>query len=320
MAQTSPDADPFSELISKCDTPSKMQHAYATHRLNRAAQQSSLFLSPAFPGVTKDHYLSLTEFSKTGKHPSGEPLDPRNSLVLWGRPPEHVLKLAGAIQARLKLAAPNLWLMPLQRMHITIVEIAFCKSPQEITHLLGPLRPHLPTIVNHAYSHRARLVKPMVAYDSTGLALTFLPAAGEQPRASRDPDPAGVPALAPSNPEHLRSEPVDDDVYTYHHLRQDVYEMIRKFSPDPPEPRYQLPSAHVTLGRYLTQDDHSTPEKREAWVAVVDGINRWLEEEVWTGRSEFVGEWVVGHEKGLEMRAGMVWYGGGRTIMAGEGF
>ena len=199
--------------------------------------------------------------------------------------------------------------MPLQRMHITVVEIAFSKTPEEIARLLAPLHPHVSTLVNYTYSHRSRLVKPLVSYDATGIALTFLPAAGE-PHTSPDPS-------CPSNLEDIEET---GDAYTYHHLRQDAYNLVKKFSPTPPEPRYQLPSAHITLGRYLTQDDHGTQEQRGAWVAAVNEVNRWLEEEVWSGRSEFIGEWVVGQEKGLEMRAGTVWYGGGRTIMAGEGF
>ncbi|CAI4212261.1 unnamed protein product [Parascedosporium putredinis] len=273
MAPESSSPDPYSELIAACDTPAKMQAAYINHRTNRGAQQASLFASPTFPGVTKDHYLSITEFSKTGKDLSGVPLDPRNSITLWGRPPEHILKMASAI----------------------------------------------PALVNYAYANRTRLVKPMVSYDATGVALTFVPAAGE-PRTSRDPDPAGIPDFAPTNQQHLRQAPVDCDEYTYHHLRRDVYKIITSCFPSAPEARYQYPSAHITLGRYLALEDYSTPEKRERWIAAVDDINRWLEEEVWTDRSEFVGEWILGHEKGLEVRAGMLWYGGGRMIMAGEGF
>lgn len=82
-----------------------------------------------------------------------------------------------------------------------------------------------------------------------------------------------------------------------------------------------MPSAHITLGRYLDESDHDTPEKREAWDGAVDGVNQWLEREVWDRPgADFVGEWVVGHEKGLDARAGTLWYGGGRTIMMGEGF
>lgn len=86
--------------------------------------------------------------------------------------------------------------------------------------------------------------------------------------------------------------------------------------------RYVVPSAHITLGRYLTQEDHATPEARERWVKAIDEVNAWLEREVWDSAdaSAFVGEWIVGQEKGIDARAGRLWYGGGRTIMMGEGF
>ena len=85
--------------------------------------------------------------------------------------------------------------------------------------------------------------------------------------------------------------------------------------------RYIVPSAHITLGRYLTDEDHATPELRKQWVDAIDEINAWLEAEVWdNASSELVGEWVVGQEKGLDVRAGQLWYGGGRTVLMGEGF
>ncbi|KAG4219161.1 hypothetical protein PC116_g32359, partial [Phytophthora cactorum] len=77
----------------------------------------------------------------------------------------------------------------------------------------------------------------------------------------------------------------------------------------------------ITLGRYLTDADHATPEQRKRWVDTIDELNAWLEAEVWDNpESRLVGEWVVGQEKGLDVRVGTLWYGGGRTIQMGEGF
>ncbi|KAI5922064.1 RNA ligase/cyclic nucleotide phosphodiesterase [Camillea tinctor] len=221
-------------------------------------------------------------------------------MTFWGRPPIHILKLAGAIQKKLAAVSPNLWLMPLHQMHITTLEVTFCRTPSEISSILSTLRPSIPRIASYTYSHRARLIKPMVSYDLSALALSFLPAAGE-------------PSPSPSNPS---SAEVVNDKYTYHHLRRDIWDLT-KAAGIVVDSRYIVPSAHVTLGRYLTQGEHAVPEQRRRWVEAIDEVNAWLEAEVW-GRED--SEWYVGQEKGLDVRVGTLWYGGGRTVMMGEGF
>lgn len=200
--------------------------------------------------------------------------------------------------------------MPSHRMHLTTLEITHSRTPEEITQLVEQLRPALPTLANFTHTHRARLVRPMVSYDLAALAVSFLPAAGEPVLSptpcATDPTPVNVP---------------HDDAYTYHHLRRDVFDLARSSGGVDIESRYVVPSAHITLGRYLTQGDHATPEARAAWVQAIDEVNTWLEREVWDREGgEFVGEWIVGQEKGLDVRAGKLWYGGGRTVMMGEGF
>ncbi|MBE3045540.1 hypothetical protein IMZ48_23940, partial [Candidatus Bathyarchaeota archaeon] len=226
--------------------------------------------------------------------PDGTPLDPRNSLVLWGRPPEHVLRLAACVQAKLKEAAPrtsshlsvsmtssprlvsgvlspdvvDLWLMPPRRMHLTLLEIAHSKTPAEISAAVAPLRPNVRPLVDFTLSHRARLVRPVVSYDAGGVALSFLPAAGEAV-VSPLPSPAGV---------RDDLEVVEGDGYTYHHLRRDV-EGVLKTAGVGVQARYQVPSAHITLARYLGTEDHETLEQRRRWVDAVDEVNAWLEGE-----------------------------------------
>lgn len=135
--------------------------------------------------------------------------------------------------------------------------------------------------------------------------MSFLPAAGE-PMTS--PPAADGGAVA------------SGDAYTYHHLRRDVFDLAKAAGAEVAS-RYVVPSAHITLGRYLGQADHATLEARAAWTAAIDRANEWLREEVWDrAGGEYVGEWVVGQEKGIDARSGRLWYGGGRTIMTGEGF
>lgn len=205
-------------------------------------------------------------------------------------------------------ATTGVWLMPLHRMHLTTLEVAFCKTPQQIGALVQTLGPAIPSITSYTRWHRSRLVKPMISYDLSAFAVSFLPASGEPP--------ASPPATEPDAAEGV----VRGDAYTYHHLRRDVFGLVQASGVEVGS-RYQVPSAHITLGRYLGHADHDTPEKRRAWVDAIDRVNAWLEREVWDlADADFVGEWIVGQEKGLDARNGTVWYGGGRTILMGEGF
>lgn len=258
-------------------------------------------------------------------------------------------------------------------MHMTTLEIAHSRTPSEIADLVAALRPAIPEITcfpatQHARSlasvagvergsgtpgestnsrgKAARLVRPMVSYDLSAFALSFVPATSKQPVLS--PPPVPIPVPAPASPSAspttslatttvgpaTASTPTghgsnnDPDAYTYHHLRRDIYELASRAGASSGvtiASRYVVPSAHVTLGRYLTEADHGTPEARLAWVRKIEEVNDWLEREVWDGGSgsgdgEWIGEWIVGQEKGLDARCGALWYGGGRTIMLGEGF
>lgn len=198
--------------------------------------------------------------------------------------------------------------MPLYQMHITVLELAYSRTAQEIDAIKTSLAAAIPSVASYTYRHRARLVKPMISYDLSAFALSFLPASGE---------PAVSPApMAPDAVEVLQQ----GDPYTYHHVRRDVWN-ITKEAGMTVDSRYIVPSAHITLGRYLTNEDHAAPEQRKAWVEAIDNINRWLETEVWDrSEADFVGEWVLGQEKGLDVRVGTLWYGGGRTVLLGEGF
>lgn len=194
--------------------------------------------------------------------------------------------------------------MPSHRVHMTTIEVTHSRTPEEIAGLVSVIRRAIPSLTNLTYTHRSRLVKPIISYDLSAIALSFLPAAGEK-------------EIGPQYHDESSSK---GDEYTYHHLRRDVYDLLQTTGVEI-DSRYVLPSAHITLGRYLTQQDHDTEEKRESWVRTIEDINKWLETEVWdTADGGFVGEWIVGQERGLDARCGTLWYGGGRTLMMGEGF
>ena len=198
--------------------------------------------------------------------------------------------------------------MPLEDMHITILEIIHSATDSKVKSLLAQVGPEtISNMTDYTYSHRARLIKPMLSYDAAALALSFLPAAGE-----------GLPAAAGRSSERAKG----DDSFTYHHLRRDMYNMANKTGVHIAS-RYVVPTSHITLGRFLSQKDHDSPEKMETFIKSIENINQWLEEEYWPkdgdGRREDA-EWIVGHEKGIVCREGTMWYGGGSSVREGKGF
>ncbi|KAL2022027.1 hypothetical protein VTK56DRAFT_6267 [Thermocarpiscus australiensis] len=297
--------NPYDALINACcGRPAEIQSLYSKHRTARNAQQREKFLSSEFKGLTIDQILLRLE------NPTIEPgfQDPRHCLVFWARPPEHILKLASHLQTLLQKAAPNLWLMPPHRMHMTTLEIAHSQTAETIESMVSCMRPAIPAATGLPFIRRPRLVKPLLSYDLSAIAVSFLPAAGEE-------------VLSPSAVQpRLEDTAQAGNGYTYHHLRRDVFKLASATGVAIGS-RYVVPSAHITLGRFISQRDHETPELRRRFVQTIEDINKWLENEVWDAKDgEFIGEWIVGQERGLDARCGTLWYGGGRTIMMGEGF
>ena len=215
--------------------------------------------------------------------------------ILW---PQHVNESA------------DLWLMPLNNLHMTAMEVTHSLTEDEIDHLVNILQPKCQAIADYPATHKARLIKPMLNYDSAALALSFVPASGE--------------AL-------LHGRTLGDDQYTYHHLRRDLYAEISNAGVKVGS-RYVVPSAHLTIARFNTPnvfggdplDGAATLDikKRKHWVHEIETINKWLESEFWPQEGHPIkagGEWTVGEEKGLDHRKGTLWYGGGVSVYLGRG-
>lgn len=194
--------------------------------------------------------------------------------------------------------SPDLWTMPQERLHLTALEITHTVTTEEVQGLVKQMEPKLAEMVDYTRTHCARLVKPMLSYDSAAIAISFLPAAGEALPQGRD---------------------VSDDAFGYHHLRRDLYNLSESTGVKI-DSRYVVPSSHITVGRFLTQDDHVGMMGK--WTAGIEEINAWLEKEYWPkeGKIKEGGEWIVGQEKGLDCREGTLWYGGGNTVLLGKGF
>lgn len=249
--------------------------------------------------------MTIDEILAKLEDPSIEPgfKDWRNCLVFWARPTKAVRSLIEEVQEKLKDVVPSLWIMTQMSLHMTALEVTHSLTAGEIETLVEQMQPHIEAIADYTLNHRARLVKPMVSYDAQALALSFLPA-------SEEPGQSG------------------NDSYTYHHLRRDLFTQVSATGVKVAS-RYVIPSAHLTIGRFIKKADFEKSDGRvdhakiENLVAKIEEINKWLEREYWPSEGVIKegGEWVVGEETGLTCRKGTLWYGaGGETIYQGKGF
>jgi vesicle-fusing ATPase len=203
--------------------------------------------------------------------------------------------------------------MPLPNLHMTTMEVTHSLPASSISHLVSILLPNIDAIVDLPYHHRARLIKPLLSYDSAALALSFVPASGEAVPEDRRPS---------------------EDEYTYHHLRRDLYNSIEDAGVNVAS-RYVVPSAHLTIARFntpnvfgggeglLDQAPALDPKKRRRWIREIELINDWLEATYWPQQGREIvpgGEWIVGEERGIDFRKGSLWYGGGETVKLGTSF
>lgn len=196
--------------------------------------------------------------------------------------------------------------MPPPNLHMTALEITHSRTAPEIAKLVEDITPSLSSLVNYTMTHRARLINPMIGFDAQALALSFIPAAGEAPL-----------------PDGRNAE---DDSYSYHHLRRDLYNLAEEAGIEVGS-RYVVPSAHLTIARFIDAGDFADAEgkpdgeKMRRFVETIEEINDWLKQEFWVdGNDKPSLQWIVGEEVGLDNRVGTVWYGGGRSVMVGEGF
>ncbi|EJD47703.1 hypothetical protein AURDEDRAFT_102401, partial [Auricularia subglabra TFB-10046 SS5] len=265
-------ANPFQALIdaTKGDL-ARLHDVYETHRTRRNAQQKALLLADG-GGIVVDDILAQLESDPTYT-------DPRNSLVIWARPPRAVRDIVQQIQAKLRALAPHLWLMPVDDLHITALEIAHSLPAPAIRALVARLGPAADDIARFPAETPPRLVRPQLSMDPSAVALQFLPA--------------------------------DDGRESYHALRCALWERLRAAGVDIVS-RYVAPSAHVTLARFVTRADHDSADKMRRWVAGIEDVNEWLRREWWDRVW-----WDVGVGKGLILRQGRVWYGGGETVAEG---
>ncbi|OKP10051.1 hypothetical protein PENSUB_4516 [Penicillium subrubescens] len=193
---------------------------------------------------------------------------------------------------------------------MTTLEMLPARTLAEVNELEKFLKENtsLQDIVNYTLSHRARLVRPIVSYDASALALSFIPAVED-----RDREVDGK----------------SNKSYSYQYLRSDLYDIVTEAGCQL-EARYTVPSAHVTIARFVRPVGWSEREsggsdlfhkRAQELVATIEDINQELRSDHWKRFGDpSRGEWVVGQEKGLELMKGRSWYGKGESIIIGKGF
>lgn len=79
-----------------------------------------------------------------------------------------------------------------------------------------------------------------------------------------------------------------------------LYDTVEQIAGVAVESRYQVPSAHITIARFINDID---PEAVQRLLAKILELNKLLE------ASSVV--WRIGSERASECRCGRIWYGGG---------
>ncbi|KAK9458038.1 RNA ligase/cyclic nucleotide phosphodiesterase [Dipodascopsis uninucleata] len=251
-------------FIESYPTPALLAEAYERHRRTRNADKRKVLLISRT--VTPDPILKGLVLDN--KPPE---FDPRNCVTLWCRPTHQVIQLIQNVQDMLLSVEPELWVMPPGNLHLTALEILHSADEEHMANYVTSLKPVLKKLL--APHPAPVLVRPILSFDQSALALSFLP---------------------------VSSYRADGEWYSYHHYRKDLYDIVQ--SHVPVDSRYQVPSAHVTIARFVK--GLSIPV--EKWVAKLDEINTWLDNE--GGRDI---KWTIGDERGAECRCGRIWYGGG---------
>ncbi|KAK9464424.1 RNA ligase/cyclic nucleotide phosphodiesterase [Lipomyces arxii] len=260
----------YEEFILLHNTPAALSEAYEKHRRFRNSERKAylqgtgkIVVDPILRGLVVDH--------------QPRDFDPRNCITMWSRPTKQVIDVIQHVQEMLREVEPDLWLMPPQNLHLTALEILHSVPDTQLDFLqqtLQQLRPHLDSLL--APRPAPVLVKPILSYDQHALALSFLP----------------------------EDQPIGDsgDWYSYHHYRSDIFKIVQQRAGVEVGSRYQVPSAHVTIARFIKPLEADM----EDFIAKLEEASKWLE----TVGSKSV-RWCVNDERGTELRYGKIWYGTG---------
>lgn len=304
-------SNPYRVLIDQNPTPEKMTEAYEKHRRTRNASK--------FDELSSSHKVNpdpiLTGLVSDNKP---EEFDPRNSIVIWCRPPSHVMDLIGTVQTKLVEAinaeispkqpvhvpcdwndAVNkgpLWLMPRECLHMTALEINNSEPIEKVLKNMELIKPHVDQLLNPA-GETPILMRPLVCFDASALALTFVPIDHPVDHKKEETDVTATPKEIQTG---------------YTHYRAQLYETVTKVAGIDVDSRYQVPSAHITIARFVKE---IPPEAIDAILNQVKELNAWLDES-YSDPNKF--SWKIREERANVCRYGRLWYGGGTSEGTGK--
>ncbi|EAW25191.1 uncharacterized protein NFIA_106800 [Aspergillus fischeri NRRL 181] len=284
-------SNPYDELLRSLEYDrSRIQAFYEAQWNELNSKATSKLLDDSFKGMQPDQIL-VDLLNKPGYE------DPRNVLCIWARPSVAVKELVLRCQSLLKEMSPNIWLTPQDCLHMTVLVVAYYLTPGELAATVPRLMPSLRKVAGFHEAHRARLVKPRLSFSDSGVALSYVPAAGE-----------------------ITDDRAMDESYTYLHLRRDIFNLCRGQVLDV-NAQHPPTSCHITVARFVTTEDHSSGSKPDhtaiaAWVSAIEKINEMIAMEYWPrgGTAPEAGNWIIGEDRGLDIREGTTWYGGGRSL------
>jgi hypothetical protein len=271
----------YQELLDHpdCHGPQQVSEAYSSHRDAYLAKGLAAFTSDDNP-VTPDQallsHLRRHENQQNPGEPSTEDLNNLevNCLGISARPSPSVISTIQAIQTQIAaLVGQDFYSMPASHLHMAMVELAHRHTLEylhSISSALGAARLQKMLDLIHTLPNKPRLVSPRLSVDAMGVALTFLPCSAQ--------------------------------TYTYHDLKAEMHGVALE-SGGEFDMCYTVPSAHVTLGRFVGDEFFASREARQEFVELVEKMN----EELGTGRA--MEDWVLCEEGSLELQAGYLKFG-----------
>lgn len=213
----------------------------------------------------------------------------------------------------------GVWWMPARNLHMTVMEAIHSVTSDAVEEVLanmegGPagLGEIADLVVEGVLEGGVRLGKPMVCFDGQAVAVSFLPLPSGVKDVKEDGE-KGIIEGSKQLAEGSKSDVVVSEGWNggYHGLRARIWEECAKRGINVGS-RYVVPSAHVTVMRYVGDGGAKWKGGVKGWVEGVERVNGWLE-----GLGE-EGEWMVGEERGCVWRKGRLWYGCGETLCVGK--
>ena len=220
------------QFIDTSDSGSQSTRSlYSRHRNDRDTRLHTLLLQQ--PPLSADPLLAAM------LHSNDDTLDQRHNLALVARPPSHVIALITTLQQQLHvLAGDALWLPSPRQLHMTVYEVTHSRTSRQLQPLVATVRGHRSELCCQLPIDRVKLDSPLLNYDTSAVAITFLP--------------------------------IDVDGYDIARLRAEVGGRLAGMGIEW-DGRYVAPTAHITIGRFV--ESRLRRASMEQWLAKLDELS-----------------------------------------------